>query len=121
MTPPKEPDLKISIIPRGARLPTVGLALVLAAGCTGGAPAGTDGANALRTPTVNSVEGGERPVLHVLAGSELADVEPVLAGVEERTGVDVELDFTGTLDGTQLVAEGGAAGRYDATWFPSNR
>ncbi|WP_432495761.1 VWA domain-containing protein [Kineococcus auxinigenes] len=86
-------------------------AAVLLAGCTS-EPA--RGAGDAPTPT-----GPRADVLHVLAGSELRDVEPVLAGVAERTGVRVELTYTGTLEGTQLVADGGAAG-YDATWFPSN-
>ncbi|WP_432534099.1 vWA domain-containing protein [Kineococcus arenarius] len=86
-------------------------AAVLLAGCTSDPARGAEDA---ATP------GGPRAdVLRVLAGSELRDVEPVLAGVAERTGVRVELTYTGTLEGTQLVADGGAAG-YDATWFPSN-
>ena len=30
-------------------------------------------------------------------------------------------EFAGTLDGSQAVAAGKAAGTYDAIWFPSNR
>ncbi|WP_337059975.1 VWA domain-containing protein [Kineococcus sp. G2] len=95
----------------------------LLAGCTSGpargsgqAPAGpaTGGSAAPAVPA-----GPRADVLRVLAGSELRDVEPVLAGVAERTGVRVELTCTGTVEGAQLVADGGATG-YDATWFPSN-
>ncbi|GAA1443556.1 VWA domain-containing protein [Nocardiopsis tropica] len=77
------------------------LALVLAAGaCT--------------------VPGGAADTLRVLAGSEIADLEPLLEEVSERTGVTVELDYTGTLDGLARVAGGDTDG-YDAVWFGSNR
>jgi Ca-activated chloride channel homolog len=59
--------------------------------------------------------------LNVLAGSEVKDMEPVLDDMAEATGVHLNLTYTGTLDGTELVAQGGAAGKYDATWFPSNK
>ncbi len=60
-------------------------------------------------------------VLRVLAGSEVKDMLPILAQAESAVGVKVELDYIGTLDGTQEVASGGAKGKYDATWFPNNR
>jgi Ca-activated chloride channel family protein len=60
-------------------------------------------------------------VLRVLAGSEVKDMEPIIKDVEKNTGVKVEFEYTGTLDGTELVASGGAKDKYDATWFPSNR
>nr|WP_260408016.1 VWA domain-containing protein [Planomonospora venezuelensis] len=56
-------------------------------------------------------------VLRVLAGSEVKDLEPLLA----RSGVKVKISYTGTLDGAEQVAGGGADGRYDAVWFSSNR
>ncbi|WP_028647259.1 VWA domain-containing protein [Nocardiopsis sp. CNT312] len=58
--------------------------------------------------------------LRVLAGSEIADLEPLLEEVGERTGVTVELDYSGTLDGLDRVAAGDT-GTYDAVWFASNR
>ncbi|WP_449060757.1 VWA domain-containing protein [Planomonospora algeriensis] len=82
----------------GAAMAAV-LALGLAACGAGGEPA--DGPDVLR----------------VLAGSEVADLEPLL----ERSGVKVRLTYTGTLDGAEQVASGGADGRYDAVWFSSNR
>ncbi|WP_017587446.1 VWA domain-containing protein [Nocardiopsis ganjiahuensis] len=73
------------------------------------------------------VFGGDR-TLRVLAGSELADMEEVLAASAERTGVRLELEYTGTLDGTERIAAAGDAGvaseggePFDAVWFPSNR
>jgi Ca-activated chloride channel family protein len=70
---------------------------------------------------------GDR-ALRVLAGSELADMEEVLAASAERTGVRLELEYTGTLDGTERVAAAANGGvlsedgeTFDAVWFPSNR
>ena len=59
--------------------------------------------------------------LRVLAGSEVKDMTPILDDLEKATGVHVALEYTGTLEGTQQVANGAANGKYDATWFPSNR
>ncbi|MFT7836893.1 substrate-binding domain-containing protein [Saccharothrix sp. BKS2] len=64
---------------------------------------------------------GPPTTLRVLAGSELADLGPVLDDAERATGVKVELEFTGSLDGAQKVAEGGADGVHDALWFSSTR
>ncbi|WP_460364156.1 substrate-binding domain-containing protein [Actinocorallia lasiicapitis] len=59
--------------------------------------------------------------LRVLAGSELADLKPILDQAQDATGVKVQLDFAGTLDGVQRVVSGEAKGAYDAVWFSSNR
>jgi Ca-activated chloride channel homolog len=59
--------------------------------------------------------------LRIIAGSEVKDLLPILGEAESAIGVKVELQYSGTLDGTQLVASGGASGKYDATWFPNNR
>ncbi|MDA2812333.1 VWA domain-containing protein [Nocardiopsis sp. RSe5-2] len=59
--------------------------------------------------------------LRVLAGSELADMEPLLERAAEETGVTVTMEYTGTLDGVEQVVGGGTEGRYDAVWFSSNR
>ncbi|MEV8634559.1 VWA domain-containing protein [Streptosporangium sp. NPDC051023] len=56
-------------------------------------------------------------VLRVLAGSEIKDLEPML----KRSGVKVKISYTGTLDGAEQVASGGADSSYDAIWFSSNR
>lgn len=68
---------------------------------------------------------GELPdgpdTLRVLAGSEVRDMVPILESAAEEIGVSVAFEYMGTLEGTELVASGGAAGRYDATWFPNNR
>jgi Ca-activated chloride channel family protein len=59
--------------------------------------------------------------LRVLAGSELADMRPILDAAAQATGVRVELTFTGTLEGAETLARGGADGKFDAIWFSSNR
>jgi Ca-activated chloride channel family protein len=74
--------------------------------------------------TVGCTPGGDGPasgVLRVLAGSELADLEPILDQAKKDIGVTVELDYVGTLDGVQQVIDGNADGRYEAIWFSSNR
>ncbi|GAA5768513.1 VWA domain-containing protein [Streptosporangium roseum] len=63
------------------------------------------------------VPGDGPDVLRVLAGSEVKDLEPLL----RRSGVKVRISYTGTLDGAEQVAGGGADGSYDAIWFSSNR
>lgn len=89
------------------RLAAVLAAFALAAGCsaTGPAPAPDRSATTLR----------------VLGGSELADLAPVLDDAAQATGVRVQLDPIGTLDGAQEVGSGAAAQDHDAIWFSSNR
>lgn len=62
--------------------------------------------------------GGPPPTLRVLAGSELADMTSVLEGAREATGVNVELTFSGSLDGAERIAAGSG---LDAAWFSSDR
>lgn len=64
---------------------------------------------------------GPPVTLRVLAGSELADMKPILDDAARATGVTVTMTFTGTLDGAETVAEGKADGTYDAVWFSSTR
>ncbi|OZM84388.1 VWA domain-containing protein [Pseudonocardia sp. MH-G8] len=64
---------------------------------------------------------GAPVTLRVLAGSELADLAPVLEEAAAATGVRVELDPVGTLDGAEAVASGAAEADHDAIWFSSNR
>mgnify|MGYP000895483107 FL=1 len=52
--------------------------------------------------------------LHVLAGSELKDIEPLLPQLEKDTGVRLKLIYTGTLDGAEQLAQGAA---YPLAWF----
>ncbi|GAA1022445.1 MULTISPECIES: substrate-binding domain-containing protein [Amycolatopsis] len=59
--------------------------------------------------------------LRVFAGSELADLQPVLDEAAKATGVQVKFTFTGTLEGAEALAKGSVDGKYDAVWFSSNR
>ncbi|MEW6764171.1 MAG: VWA domain-containing protein [Pseudomonadota bacterium] len=59
-------------------------------------------------------DSGEPAALHVLAGSELKDVEPLLPQLEKDTGVRLKLDYIGTLDGAEQLAQGAD---YPLAWF----
>ncbi|HWO64278.1 MAG TPA: substrate-binding domain-containing protein, partial [Umezawaea sp.] len=85
------------------------VAVALLTGCSGDPPAGS--------PVGEAAPG----VLRVLAGSELADMAPVLEEAAKATGVTVKFSFTGTLDGAESVANGTAEQGFDAVWFSSNR
>jgi Ca-activated chloride channel family protein len=45
---------------------------------------------------------------------------PILKTAGKAIGVDVEMSYVGTIDGTEEVASGETKGKYDATWFPNN-
>ncbi|MFD4643436.1 substrate-binding domain-containing protein [Lentzea sp. NPDC058436] len=59
--------------------------------------------------------------LRVLAGSELADLQPILDEAAKATGISVKFSFTGTIEGAEKVASGEAEQGFDAVWFSSNR
>lgn len=50
----------------------------------------------------------------VLAGSEVKDLEPLLDQIERETGVHLEFEYTGTLDGAESLLAGTD---YDLAWF----
>ena len=52
--------------------------------------------------------------LTVLAGSELKDLEPLLPDLEKATGVRLQLQYLGTLEGAEKIAAGDPS---DAAWF----
>ena len=58
------------------------------------------------------------PELHVLAGSELKDLEPMLPDLLSATGINLKFDYIGTLDGAQAVSTGDT---HALAWFSSNR
>ncbi|MGH3382389.1 MAG: hypothetical protein ACRDP6_47435, partial [Actinoallomurus sp.] len=91
--------------PAWRRLAAAGCALSLAAAgagaCTGG-----------------DKKGG---TLRILAGSELADLKPILDQAKKDIGITVKLDYAGTLAGVQQVLDGTASRGHDAIWFSSNR
>jgi Ca-activated chloride channel family protein len=56
--------------------------------------------------------------MHILAGSELKDLEPLLPQVQSATGVNLKFDYVGTLDGAQQIVSGDT---HPLAWFSSNR
>ncbi|MFJ5301615.1 substrate-binding domain-containing protein [Streptomyces sp. NPDC088350] len=58
--------------------------------------------------------------LRVLASSELSDMTPVFDRIHQDTGITIRPTYMGTLDAVDLLAKGGADGRYDALWLSSN-
>jgi Ca-activated chloride channel homolog len=63
----------------------------------------------------------ESKTLHVVAGSEVKDLQPLLDQMEQETGVHLDMTYMGTLEGAEELASGALDGQADATWFPSNR
>jgi Ca-activated chloride channel family protein len=94
------------------RLLAVLAAVSLLAGCT-------ESATPEKPPV--TVRSGPPVTLRVLAGSELADMQPILDEAAKATGVTVKMDLIGSLEGAETVATGKADGKYDALWFSSNR
>ena len=72
--------------------------LVLVAACSGSQPA-TDTSHTLT----------------VLAGSELKDLVPLLPSLQQSTGYQLSIKYTGSLDGAQSIADG--SDRSDLAWF----
>jgi Ca-activated chloride channel family protein len=93
------------------KLIMLGLVLALA-GCDSTEPPADPG-QPLRPPKPG--------VLRILAGSELADMKPILDDAAKATGVEAQFTFSGTLEGAETLARGDAAGKFDAVWFSSNR
>jgi Ca-activated chloride channel family protein len=58
------------------------------------------------------------PELHVLAGSELSDLAPLLPDLLSATGINLKFDYIGTLDGAQAISTGDT---HALAWFSSNR
>lgn len=56
--------------------------------------------------------------LTVRAGSELKDIEPLLKQIERNTGVRLEFEYIGTLDGAEELLSGA---EYDLAWFSHAR
>jgi Ca-activated chloride channel homolog len=62
--------------------------------------------------------GSSTPALHILAGSELSDLAPLLPDLQKATGINLQFDFIGTLDGAQAISTGDT---HALAWFSSNR
>jgi Ca-activated chloride channel homolog len=72
-------------------------------------------------PAPTQAPSQDKPVLQVLATSDLKDVEPLAAQIEAATGVRVQFRFGGTMESTQEVLDGsnpsGTQARADVAWF----
>lgn len=56
----------------------------------------------------------EASTLRVLAGSELKDLRPHLDAIRKATGIQLEFDYIGTLDGADKLVHDSS---YDLAWF----
>jgi Ca-activated chloride channel family protein len=86
-----------------ARLTAVLLALVVLPAACSTSPSGTSSPSA---------------TLNVLAGSELKDLQPVLADFQRSTGYQVAMHYIGSLDGAERIVNGDSS---DLAWFSSGR
>lgn len=60
--------------------------------------------------------------LIIAAATELEDLEPAIAAAAADLGFDIQMEFPdGTLANTQELAQGNFDGKFDATWFATNR
>ncbi|WP_018502482.1 vWA domain-containing protein [Parafrankia discariae] len=100
---------------RAIRRGAAGLAALLVAGVVATACSGGGGGD----PAPAGRPGGSPGALRVLAGSELRDLEPLLDEFHERTGIEITMEYTGTLDGVDRIAARDPA--VDAAWFASDR
>lgn len=65
---------------------------------------------------------GENKPLHIVAATELQDLEPLIQQAGEELGTDIEVTYLGgTLENSQALKSGELDGAYDATWFATNR
>ena len=56
--------------------------------------------------------------IHVLAGSELKDLVPLIPDIEKATGVHLAMTYTGTLDGAERIVTGTNS---DLAWYASSK
>jgi Ca-activated chloride channel family protein len=56
--------------------------------------------------------------LHVLAGSELKDLAPLMPDIEKATGIHLAMSYTGTLDGAERIVSGASS---DLAWYASSK
>lgn len=58
--------------------------------------------------------GSNANTMTVLAGSELRDLEPLFDQIERETGIRLEMEYSGTLDGAEALQAGQ---EVDLAWF----
>jgi Ca-activated chloride channel family protein len=57
---------------------------------------------------------GDPNTLTVMAGSEVKDLQPLLADIKSATGVTVQMAYSGTIEGAEAIANGATT---DAAWY----
>ncbi|WP_414944709.1 substrate-binding and vWA domain-containing protein [Amycolatopsis sp. cmx-11-32] len=63
--------------------------------------------------------GGQKVTLRVLASPELADLGPILDDLRGETGIDLEMDFQGTVNTSTALIPGRAT--HDLAWISTDR
>ena len=63
---------------------------------------------------IGSLLGGSSDTMTILAGSEVKDLQPLVEKIERETGIQLEFEYIGTLNGAESLM-GGA--EYDLAWF----
>ena len=58
-----------------------------------------DDQNKASAPSISSIY----TTLKVIAGSELKDIEPMLDTIKNKTGVQLQMEYIGTLDGAEKI------------------
>src|SRR5262249_4009439 len=58
--------------------------------------------------------------LRVLASSELVDLQPLLAELRAKTGVELDVEYRGTVDASDAIVDGNKD-RFDLAWLSSDR
>jgi Ca-activated chloride channel family protein len=56
--------------------------------------------------------------IHILAGSELKDLAPLVPDIEKATGIHLAMSYAGTLDGAERIVTGD---KSDFAWFASSK
>ncbi len=62
--------------------------------------------------------GAGKTQLRILSGSENQELEAILVECEKKTGVDIQMEYKGSVDIMRTLQEGGGA--YDAVWPASS-
>lgn len=65
-------------------------------------------------PSSTTEDSNREDVLTLLAGSELKDIEPFFSDIKQQTGIELKLEYTGTIDGVNRISQGSDV---DAAWF----
>lgn len=74
------------------------------------------------TTLTNLTGSGGGKDLHIVAATELKDIEPLIQQAGKELGTNIEVTYLGgTLENSQGLKDGGYDGQYDATWFATNR